>query len=81
MSYFGSISDARSAIASVESSENTHTSSGTSPILNGASGPGGAASKAKPAGEVQEVGRLRKGIKTPKTRTDSLTRHYAASAR
>jgi hypothetical protein len=74
MSYLGSKSDAVAAIASVELSENTRTSSGTSPILHGASGPGGAAAKAKPAGEVQVVGRLRAGIKTPLTATDSLKR-------
>lgn len=79
MSYCGSKSDAVAAIASVELSEGTRSSSGTSPIRDGASGPGGAASKAKPAGEVQVVGRLRAGIKTPRTRTDSLTRKLAAS--
>jgi hypothetical protein len=74
MSYNGSMSDAKAAIASVELSENSRTSSGTSPILKGASGPGGAAASAKPAGETQIVGRLRAGIKTPKTKTDSLRR-------
>lgn len=74
MSYLGSKSDAVAAIASVELSENTRTSSGTSPVLHGASGPGGAASKAKPAGETQIVGRLRAGINKPLTATDSLKR-------
>lgn len=74
MSFLGSKSDAVAAIASVEVSENTRTSSGTSPVLHGASGPGGAAAKAKPAGEVQIVGRLRAGINKPLTKTDSLTR-------
>lgn len=78
MSYFGSHSDAKACIAEVELSENTHSSSG-SPVRDGASGPGGAAAKAKPAGETQQVGRLRAGINTPKTRTDKLTRKYAAS--
>lgn len=78
MSFHGTMSDAKGNIASVELSENTRTSSGTSPILKGASSPGGAASKAKPAGETLQVGRLRAGIKTPKTATDTLRRKYAA---
>lgn len=80
MSYLGTMSDARAAIASVEASENSRTSSGTSPILAGSDNPGGAASGTKPAGQTQQVGRLRAGINTPKTRTDSLTRKYPESA-
>jgi hypothetical protein len=80
MSYPCSKADARAAISEIELSH-THGSDGTSPILHGASSPGGAAHMAKPAHEVQIVGRLRAGIKKPKTRTDSLTRHYAASGR
>lgn len=81
MSFLGSKNEARAIISDIEVSENTHTSSGTSPILRGASSPGGAASSraSVPAGETQQVGRLRKGIKTPRTRTDSLTRKYAST--
>jgi hypothetical protein len=78
MSYFGSKSQAYSDIASVELSENSRSNSGSA-ILAGHSGPGGAAAKTKAAGEVQVVGRLRAGINKPRTRTDSLTRKYAAS--
>lgn len=81
MSFCGSKADAKACIADVELSENTRTSSGTSPVRDGASSPGGAANSAKPAGETQIVGRLRAGIKTPKTRTDSLTRKYASSGK
>lgn len=73
MSFYGSKSEAVSIISQVEESENTHSSTG-SKILNGHSTPGGAAEKAKPAGETLRVGRLRAGINTPKTKTDSLTR-------
>lgn len=80
MSFHGSKGDARAIISDIEVSD-THGAGNTSPILRGASSPGGAASSraSVPAGETQQVGRLRKGIKTPKTRTDSLTRKYAAS--
>jgi len=80
MSFLGSKGDARGIISDIEVS-NTHGSGGTSPILRGASSPGGAASSraSVPAGETQQVGRLRKGIKTPRTRTDSLTRRYAST--
>jgi hypothetical protein len=80
MSFLGSKGDARAIISEIEVSD-THGAGNTSPILNGASGPGGAASKAKPAGETQVVGRLRAGINKPKTRTDTLTRLYAATPR
>lgn len=73
MSFCGSKSDARAAISSIELSDTTG-SGGTSPVLRGASGPGGAAAKAKPAGETQVVGRLRAGINKPRTKTDSLRR-------
>lgn len=78
MSFLGSKSEARAIIGEIELSD-THGAGNTSPILSGASTPGGAANKAKPSGETQQVGRLRAGIKTPRTRTDSLTRRYAAS--
>ena len=77
MSYHGSCADAKAAIASVELSENTRSNSG-SKILAGSSTPGGAASN-KAAHETLQPGRLRAGIKTPRTRTDSLTRKYGAS--
>lgn len=78
MSYFGTKADVKACIAEIELSENTHSNSG-SKILAGYSGPGGAAEGTTPAGETLMPGRLRKGIKTPRTRTDSLTRKYAAS--
>jgi len=80
MSFFGLISDAHACIEHVELSENTHSNTG-SPILHGRSTPGGAADSAKPSGEVLQPGRLRAGIKTPRTRTDTLTRLYAATDR
>lgn len=73
MSFYGSRSEVVSIIGQVEESENTHSSTG-SKILNGHGGPGGAAEKAKPSGETLKPGRLRAGINTPKTSTDSLTR-------
>lgn len=78
MSFMGSKSEARAIISEIELSR-THGNDGTSPILHGSSSPGGAAMKAKPSGETQIVGRLRHGIKSPRTRTDSLVRKYAAS--
>jgi len=78
MSYFGSHSDAKACIAGVELSENTRSNTGSA-ILAGYNTPGGAANVAKPSGETLMPGRLRAGIKKPKTRTDSLTRKYAAS--
>lgn len=78
MSYFGSRADVKATISEIELSENTHSNTGSA-IRDGYSGPGGAASQAKPAGETLMPGRLRAGIKKPKTRTDSLTRKYAAS--
>lgn len=80
MSYYGSIAEAKSTIASIELSENTHSSSG-SKILAGHSGPGGAAGGTKPAGENLQPGRLRAGINKPLTRTDTLTRKYASTAK
>lgn len=79
MSYPCTLADNKAAVASIEVSENTRSSSG-SKILAGYDSPGGAASGTKPAVEVQMVGRLRAGIKTPKTRTDKLTRKYASTA-
>lgn len=78
MSFAQPFSEARSIIRNIEQDE-SQGSGNTSPILSGASTPGGAAEKAKPSGEVLQPGRLRAGIKTPRTRTDSLTRKYAAS--
>lgn len=78
MSFLGSKAEARAIISDIQV-DSAQGSGGTSPILRGASSPGGAANSAKPAGETQIVGRLRAGIKTPRTRTDSLTRKYAAS--
>jgi hypothetical protein len=78
MSFSGTKAEARAIFTDIEH-DSSLGSAGTSPILHGASGPGGAASKAKPAGEVQQVGRLRAGINKPRTRTDTLTRKYAAS--
>lgn len=78
MSYFGSCADVKATISAIELSENTHSNTG-SPILAGRSTPGGAADAAKPHSETLMPGRLRAGIKKPKTRTDSLTRKYAAS--
>lgn len=80
MSFFGSLSEARANIHDVERSTNIGHSVGkaSSGMLRGHSTPG---SENLPAGETQQVGRLRKGIKTPKTRTDTLTRKYAASGK
>lgn len=80
MSFLGSKSEARAIIADIELSPTTGAG-GTSRIRDGVSTPGGAAAMAKPAHETQEVGRLRAGIKSPRTRTDSLTRKYAASGK
>lgn len=73
MSFCGSKSDARAAIASVELSDTTG-SGGTSPIRSGASGPGGAAAKAKPAGQTLSAGSGRANSIKPKTATESLRR-------
>jgi len=78
MSYYGRKSDAKADIESVEVSEYSRSNSG-SPILHGSSKPGGAADMAKPSGETLMPGRLRAGIATPKTRTDTLTRSYGST--
>ena len=78
MSFYGSHAEAVSIIHQIEESENTHSSSG-SKILAGYDHPGGATSGTKPASETLMPGRLRAGIRTPKTRTDKLTRRYASS--
>lgn len=78
MSFLGSKSEARAIIAEIELSENTHSNSGSA-ILKGYSTPGGAANSAKPSGETLMPGRLRAGIKKPRTRTDSLTRSYGST--
>lgn len=68
MSFYGSHGEAKSIIASIELSENTHSNSG-SKILSGHGSPGGAAEKAKPAGETMSQKRTKL-----KTATDSLVR-------
>lgn len=73
MSFYGSMSEAKSIIASVEESENTHSSSG-SKILKGHSTPGGAANGHPPASETMSQKRT-----NLRTRTSTLTRKYAAS--
>ena len=81
MSYFGSVADAEAEIAKIEMSENTRSSSG-SKIYAGHNHPHAGESNAhndKPSGETLMPGRLRAGIKTPKTRTDTLTRKYAST--
>lgn len=80
MSFAQPKSEARSIIAGIEMSPTTG-SAGTSKIRDGVSSPGGAAAHTPNAGQTQMVGRLRAGIKTPRTRTDSLTRRYAASGK
>jgi hypothetical protein len=78
MSFFGSHAEAKAVIAEIELSENTRSNTGSA-ILHGHSTPGGAANSAKPHAENLMPGRLRAGIKTPKTRTDTLTRHYGST--
>jgi hypothetical protein len=79
MSYLGSCADVKREIAEIECSENTHSSSG-SKIYAGHSHPGGATNMDdKAANEVLMTGRLRAGIKTPRTRTDKLERKYAST--
>lgn len=79
MSYFGNLLSAvKSEIASVEESENTHSARGSA-ILAGHDHPGGATNGIKPASETLDPGRLRAGIKKPRTSTDTLRRKYAAS--
>jgi hypothetical protein len=80
MSYLGSHTDAKACISEIELSENTRSSAGSA-ILHGYDHPGGAAQSAKPAGETLMPGRLRAGIKKPRTRTDTLTRLYGATDR
>jgi hypothetical protein len=81
MSFYGLMEDAHAAIHKVELSNDIGHSKGgaSSPIHAGSDTPGGAAMHAKPSGETQHVGRLRAGIKSPKTATDTLRRKYAAS--
>lgn len=81
MSFYGSHAEAKACIAEVEVSENTHSSSG-SKILAGHNHPHAGEGNAyhdKPSGETLMPGRLRAGIKTPLTRTDTLTRKYAST--
>ena len=79
MSYFGNLhGETYANIAAVELSENTRSNTGSA-ILKGYDTPGGAAMGHPPASETLMPGRLRAGIKKPRTRTDSLTRKYAAS--
>lgn len=83
MSFARSKEEAVSIIRDIEMSNDIGNvkGKGTSPIFRGASSPGGATEGTKPASETQVVGRLRQGIKTPKTRTDSLTRNYGSTPR
>ncbi len=78
MSYYGSCADVKATIAAIEESENTHSNVGSN-TLHGSSTPGGAANSDVPSHETWVVGRLRKGIKTPRTRTDTLTRKYGST--
>lgn len=73
MSFMGSFSDAKGIIANIELSENTRSNSG-SKILMGHSSPGGAAEGHPPAHETMSLKRTK-----ARTRTESLTRRYAAS--
>lgn len=73
MSFYGSFSEAKSIISNIEVSENTHSASG-SKILNGSSGPGGAASGIKPAGETMSQKRT-----SLRTSTSTLRRKYAST--
>lgn len=78
MSFSRSKEEAHAIIHSIEESPTTGHGM-TSQILRGHDTPGGAANVAKPAHETQQVGRLRAGIRTPKTRTDKLTRRYGSA--
>lgn len=78
MSFYGSHSEAKSIIAEIEVSENTRSAKGSA-ILHGHSMPGGAAHAAKPHSETLMPGRLRAGINKPRTRTDTLVRHYGST--
>lgn len=69
MSFAQSYAEAKSCINKVE----VTPSISTSPVREGSDSPGGAANGNK-ANTTHTVGRLRAGIKTPKTRTDKLTR-------
>jgi hypothetical protein len=73
MSFLGSHAEAKSVIAGIELSENTRSNTGSA-ILAGYNHPGGAAQSAKPSGETLMPGRLRAGIKKPRTSTDTLRR-------
>ena len=78
MSYLGSVADVHSAIDAIEESENTRSNVGSA-ILHGYSSEQGGPKGEVPAKETLMVGRLRKGIKKPRTRTDTLTRHYGST--
>lgn len=79
MSYFGNkLADVHAELANLEESENTRSARGSA-ILAGHDHPGGATTGTKPAVETLQPGRLRAGIKKPRTRTDTLTRKLAAS--
>jgi hypothetical protein len=78
MSYMGTKHDVQACIAEIEESENTHSNRGSA-ILHGYSTEQGGPKNEVPAKETLHVGRLRKGIKTPRTRTDTLTRHYGST--
>lgn len=74
MSFYGSHSEAKSIIASIEVSENSRSCSG-SKILKGHSSPGGAAEGHPPASETMSQKRTKL-----RTATDSLRRKYASTA-
>lgn len=76
MGYFGNMSDAKANIREVEVTDSSGLRSATSPVEAGSEHNG---VENVPAKETLHVGRLRAGIKTPRTRTDKLTRKYAAS--
>jgi len=73
MSYYGTCADVKATIAAIEESENTHSNTG-SPILHGSSMPGGAANGKAPSGATMMPKRTKMH-----TRTDTLTRKYAAT--
>jgi hypothetical protein len=78
MSYSQSHATAIAEMAAIEESDNTHSNVGSA-ILHGYSSEQGGPKGEVPAGETLMPGRLRKGIKTPRTRTDTLTRHYGST--
>ena len=78
MSFFGSFSEAKSIVHEIEVSNDVGHSKGkeSSKIYSGHESPG---VENRLASETLQPGRLRAGIKTPKTRVDKLTRKYAST--